>query len=167
MSLINTWSWWNKTFSASYGLVNGGDLIQNTVIYTNLLGGLCLFDCFSVEFCSILFYENSYTDKPPSCTTFKCKTSDCIKEPTLNCTFIKISEPWQVFPCDGQNHIMSYETTNEICAKGSVYRKHSNILIFHLWRWLLIFHHRKNQSCTLRRFACNNTPQLLLGANSI
>ena len=46
--------------------------------------------------------------KPPNCITYNYKISNCIKEPTLiNCTFIKISVPRQIFSCEDQNHLTS------------------------------------------------------------
>ena len=80
------------------------------------------------------------TGKNHNCVTSNWKTFYCIKKPISNCTFIKISVPRQVLSCDAQSHIMSYKTTYDIRAKGSVYRKHSKILIYHFWRWLLMVH---------------------------
>ena len=101
----------------------------------------------------VISFKKWSTDKPPNCITFHCNTSHCIKEHTLNCTIIKNS-----FFMRWLNHIKSYKTTYDICAKGTVYRKQLNIIILKFCRWLiivhwlLIVHNRQNQSCTIRRF---------------
>ena len=78
------------------------------------------------------FFSRISTGESPVCITNNCKTSNCIKEPTLDRKFIKVSVPCQVFQCGAQNHITSYKTTCDIRAKGSVYRKHSKIIIIPL-----------------------------------
>ena len=70
----------------------------------------------------------------PSCTISHYKprlVRYCILERPPNVTYIKISVPQQVFSYERQNQFISYKTTDGIRAKGSVYRKHSKILIFY------------------------------------
>ena len=50
----------------------------------------------------------------------------------LDCRWIQLRMPRQVFLCDGQKQTISYKTTYDIRAKGSVHRKCSRISNFHL-----------------------------------
>ena len=116
---------------------------------------------FSVFVEQILYSYNKYMQ--PSCLNISnCKTSTCIKEPTLNYTLNKISVPQQVFSWESKSY---YVIQNDIwysCEGLCVQKKKSNIWILHfryliqVVHWLLIVHHRQNQSCTIRRFACTH-----------
>ena len=46
---------------------------------------------------SCMLRSLKFTGKPPNCIASDYKTSDCIKERTINCTFIRINKPRQVF----------------------------------------------------------------------
>ena len=99
---------------------------QNSLLINSLLYPMCFTDNLKKKFTYIYIYI---------CIA---NTSKCIKELTLNCTFIKISVSRQVFSCYGQNHIMSYKTTRDICSKCSMYRKYSNTLVSNCLHRLLI-----------------------------